>query len=70
MPTSFWCRPIGTIISAIPLPASRMGTVRDTRLRTGFSPDIAHSYTSVARVVREMGLLQRTRLFYGALALG
>lgn len=47
-----------------------MGPVRETRLRTGFSPDIAQSYTAVARVVREMGLLQRTRIFYGALALG
>ncbi len=47
-----------------------MGPVRETRLRTGFSPDIAQSYTAVARVVREMGLLERTRIFYGALALG
>ena len=47
-----------------------MGAVRETRLRTGLSPDIAQSYTAVARVVREMGLLERTRLFYGALALG
>ncbi|MCB1298127.1 MAG: acyl-CoA desaturase [Microthrixaceae bacterium] len=47
-----------------------MGEVRETRLRTGLSPDIAQSYTAVARVVREMGLLQRTRIFYGALALG
>ena len=46
-----------------------MGAVRETRLRTGLSPDIAQSYTAVARVVREMGLLERTRLFYGALAL-
>jgi len=47
-----------------------LGPVRETRLRTGFSPDIAQSYTAVARVVREMGLLERTRIFYGALALG
>src|SRR5690606_30010337 len=47
-----------------------MGAVRETRLRTGFSPDIAQSYTAVARVVREMGLLGRTRIFYSALAFG
>ncbi|HQZ47531.1 MAG TPA: acyl-CoA desaturase [Microbacteriaceae bacterium] len=62
---------MGLSISSLSAPgASQLGPVRETRLRTGFSPDIAQSYTAVARVVREMGLLERTRIFYGALALG
>lgn len=43
-----------------------LGAVRSTKPRTG-SADITHSFTALSRVVRESGLLNRTRWFYVAL---
>nr|WP_232500043.1 acyl-CoA desaturase [Agromyces humatus] len=40
-----------------------LGAIRATKPRTG-SPDITRSYTALSRVVRESGLLARTRWFY------
>ncbi|WP_394555094.1 fatty acid desaturase family protein [Agromyces sp. MMS24-JH15] len=42
------------------------GAVRATKPRTG-SPDLTRSYTALSRVVRESGLLNRTRWFYAVL---
>ncbi|TYL54151.1 acyl-CoA desaturase [Agromyces mariniharenae] len=43
-----------------------LGAVRATKPRTG-SADLTRSYTALSRVVRESGLLNRTRWFYAAL---
>lgn len=43
-----------------------LGAIRATKPRTG-SLDITRSYTALSRVVRESGLLNRTRWFYLAL---
>ncbi|WP_372459625.1 fatty acid desaturase family protein [Agromyces cavernae] len=43
-----------------------LGAIRATKPRTG-STDITRSYTALSRVVRESGLLNRTRWFYLAL---
>ncbi|WP_373286253.1 fatty acid desaturase family protein [Microbacterium album] len=53
-------------------PPSRLGPVRQTYAGTDTFPPLARAYTQVSRVVKETGLLQRTRWFYalvgGALA--
>ncbi len=46
--------------------AETLGAIRATKPRTG-SADITRSYTALSRVVRESGLLNRTRWFYLAL---
>jgi fatty acid desaturase len=43
-----------------------LGAIRATKPRTG-SADVTRSYTALSRVVRESGLLNRTRWFYIAL---
>ncbi|MDZ8200435.1 acyl-CoA desaturase [Microbacterium sp. SSW1-59] len=52
---------------------ARLGPIRQTYARTEDFPPIARAYTDISQVVRESGLLQRTRWFYllvgGALAL-
>src|SRR5690606_8294534 len=40
-----------------------LGAIRATKPRTG-TTDITRSYTALSRVVRESGLLNRTRWFY------
>jgi len=58
------------ISSAYSLPTGRLGAVRATKSRTSDTPNITQSYTAVSRVVKESGLLGRTRWFYGVLGLG
>ncbi|MAP63799.1 MAG: acyl-CoA desaturase [Microbacterium sp.] len=43
---------------------SRLGPIRQTYARTEDFPPIARAYTDISQVVRESGLLQRTRWFY------
>lgn len=45
-----------------------LGAIRATKPRTG-TADITRSYTALSRVVRESGLLNRTRWFYLALVI-
>lgn len=47
-------------------PEARLGPVRQTYATAESFPPIARAYTQVAEVVRETGLLRRTRWFYGA----
>nr|WP_206697229.1 acyl-CoA desaturase [Microbacterium aquimaris] len=42
----------------------RLGPIRQTYARTEDFPPIARAYTDISQVVRESGLLQRTRWFY------
>ncbi|SFR83945.1 Fatty acid desaturase [Agromyces sp. CF514] len=56
-------RPAGTPIISH---ADSLGAIRATKPRTG-SVDITRSFTALSRVVRESGLLARTRWFYAAL---
>ena len=44
-----------------------LGAVRPTKPRTGTGTDLTRSFTALSRVVRESGLLNRTRWFYLAL---
>ncbi|KAA9131203.1 fatty acid desaturase family protein [Microbacterium caowuchunii] len=46
----------------------RLGPVRQTYAGTKDFPPITRAYTDVAQVVRESGLLNRARLFYGLVA--
>jgi fatty acid desaturase len=54
-------------ISSSPAAIAGMGAVRRTRPR-GESINVTNSYTALAKVVRERGLLRRSRLFYGGVA--
>jgi fatty acid desaturase len=47
-------------------PESQLGPVRQTYAGNETFPPMARAYTEVAQVVRETGLLQRTRGFYAA----
>ncbi|WP_425430424.1 fatty acid desaturase family protein [Diaminobutyricimonas aerilata] len=58
------------ISSAYSLPAGRLGAVRSPKPRTPGAVPVTQSYTAVSRVVKESGLLNRTRWFYGVLGLG
>ncbi|GAA2980473.1 acyl-CoA desaturase [Microbacterium terrae] len=67
-------RPRGRIIAPVAsaatvAPEAVLGPVRQTYAGTDTFPPIARAYTDVAQVVRETGLLRRTRLFYGAVGL-
>ncbi len=44
-----------------------LGAIRATKPRTGAGADVTRSFTALSRVVRESGLLNRTRWFYLAL---
>lgn len=50
-------------------PAPRLGAVRETYATAESFPPITRSYTQVAEVVRETGLLQRARGFYAAVGI-
>jgi len=58
-------QPAGNTISH----TETLGAIRATKPRTG-SLDITRSYTALSRVVRESGLLNRTRWFYLSLGAG
>jgi fatty acid desaturase len=80
--TGTWtlCRPIErtqAITSSSSLPTSpvpaehgHLGAIRTTTPRTGQSGDITRSYTALSQVVRESGLLRRSRWFYALLTGG
>ncbi|PPF47322.1 acyl-CoA desaturase [Pseudoclavibacter sp. AY1F1] len=47
-----------------------IGRIRTTKPRTPGAKSVTQSYSAVSKVIREMGLLKRTRWFYGMLAAG
>ncbi|MBS1905052.1 MAG: acyl-CoA desaturase [Actinobacteria bacterium] len=49
---------------------SRLGPVRQTYARQEDFPHVARAFVDVSRVVREMGLMQRTPWFYALVAAG
>jgi fatty acid desaturase len=52
-------------------PLTGVGALRSTKSRTGQTPgDVTRAYTQISRLVKDAGLLERTRGFYGALAAG
>lgn len=46
------------------LPAATLGPVRRVTTRNGTFPHLTRSYTEIAQVIRELGLLRRTSWFY------